>query len=94
MRKIEAMHSLFGCTEGRSCRECCHLLVGEYHSRTYRKCEVYGVSRSEATDWAQKWPACGQFGKPYTGPEVMGTLPRGKAARKEEEPLEGQCSLF
>ena len=94
-RKIEAMHSLFGRTDGKKCRDCCNLTEYEYRGRNYRKCEVYGVSNSEATDWARRWPACGQFDKPYTGPEVIRILPRGKAARQEEEvPLEGQCSLF
>lgn len=92
-RKIEAMHELFGHTEGRKCKECYHFVRGEYHDKTYQKCKVYGMSHSGATDWAQKWPACGQFSKPYIGPEVMGLLPRSKADNTEE-PLEGQTSLF
>lgn len=87
------MHRLFGCAEGKKCRECSHFLRGEHHDKIYQKCEVYGISHSEATDWAQKWPACGLFGKPYTGPEVMALRPRGKA-KKVEETLEGQLSLF
>jgi hypothetical protein len=93
VRKLKAMHCYFGESPGRKCGDCCHLEEYEYHGRNYRKCKVYGVSHSEATDWARRWPACGQFGKPYTGPEVMGLLPRGKA-KKVEEPMEGQLTLF
>ena len=58
LRKIDAMHNLFGESPGKKCRDCPHLFRRTY-DRTYFKCEVYGASCSAATDWAQSWNACG-----------------------------------
>lgn len=58
LRKIDAMHNLFGESPGKKCRDCPHLFRRTY-DRTYFKCEVYGASCSAATDWAQGWNACG-----------------------------------
>lgn len=58
LRKIDAMHNLFGESPGKKCRDCPHIFRRTY-GRTYFKCEVYGASCSAATDWAQSWNACG-----------------------------------
>lgn len=58
LRKIDAMHSLFGKSPGKRCKDCPHLFRRTY-DRSYYKCEVYGDSCSFATDWAQSWEACG-----------------------------------
>lgn len=58
LRKIDAMHHLFGEIEGKRCADCEHLCKKTYN-KTYYKCECYGESNSEATDWAKSWTACG-----------------------------------
>ena len=50
MRKIALMHRLFGVCEGHACRECSNLVNGRYHDRILTKCNVYGLTHSEASD--------------------------------------------
>jgi hypothetical protein len=52
---------LWGVTEGRTCGECKHLLTVRYRGKIYRKCEVWRLSHSEATDKRLKDQACGKF---------------------------------
>ena len=56
-RKIDAMHAHFGTCEGVQCKGCRHLISGEWHDRRYHKCELYGLSHSEATDWRLSYQA-------------------------------------
>lgn len=84
-RKIDRMHELFGTLPGQKCRDCYHLKGGV---NEYRKCEVYGRSASEATDWALKYDACGLFNKPYDGDVPIVRLQRGDP--KEEVQIDGQ----
>jgi hypothetical protein len=58
-RKIEAMHRIFGAFVGKTCKDCPHLVRQDYRGFRGYKCEVYGESHSEATDWRRKWTACG-----------------------------------
>lgn len=60
-RKIAAMHERFGTCGAFRCKDCDHLLTYEYRGQRYNKCELYGVSNSEATDWRQHWQACGMY---------------------------------
>ena len=71
-RKIDAMHKYFGVAPGEHCKGCCHCISGQYRGKNYRKCDVYGMTHSEATDWAQSWLACGLYNKPYSGERIMG----------------------
>ena len=83
-RKIGAMHDMFG-TVKDVCNNCCHLL-GEKGG--YRKCEIYGVSHSAATDWAISWQACGMFNVLNTKyANIYKSLPHN---RPKEEEIEGQ----
>jgi hypothetical protein len=41
--------------------EACFFLKRTGYSKVYLKCARYGDSRSEATDWRAKWPACGGY---------------------------------
>ena len=59
LRKVEAMYFLFGREGEKKCISCPHLLRHRWNDRTYFKCEMYGDSNSEATDWALSWTACG-----------------------------------
>lgn len=87
LRKIDRMHEIFGVLEGEKCKNCYHLL-GE--KGTYRKCEIYGDTASEATDWALSWTACKMWNNPYCGdiPVIKGTK-----RYKEEAQVPGQMSL-
>lgn len=89
-RKIDRMHELFGISEQHKCKNCDHLIGGV---NEYRKCEVYGNTRSEATDWALSWTACGLFNKesPHDMPIVK--LQHSRKAQDELQ-CDGQLSLF
>jgi hypothetical protein len=52
---------LWGATAGRTCGECKHLLAVRYRGKVYRKCEVWRLSHSTATDKRLKDQACGKF---------------------------------
>lgn len=93
-RKIDLMHRCFGKTDGHTCGECSNLVEGRYHDKILRKCKVYGMTHSEATDWAKRWLACGMFNKPYTGGPIMQLVKRSsnRPPQTPEEPLEGQMS--
>ena len=63
-RKIHAMHRRFGTCGVMRCKTCKHCLCIDHHNRRYYKCELYGVSYSEATDWRLSYPACGAYNMP------------------------------
>jgi hypothetical protein len=59
------------------------------------------MTRSEATDWAQSWLACGLYNKEYSGEQVMDraiydATGRKAAERKalENAPIDGQIGMF
>ena len=58
IRKIGLMHKLYGIGDG-ICGTCSHFVEGRYHDKILRKCEIYGLTHSEASDWARRWQACG-----------------------------------
>lgn len=90
-RKIDAMHRRFGPHVGKQCRDCIHLIGGEYHNRRYYKCKVYGISRSEATDWRLSYPACGAYNVPENELDAFSPyLMQLVRERNAEPPLEGQ----
>lgn len=90
VRKIDLMHQMFGIADGK-CGECDHLIEGRYHDRMLRKCEVYGLTRSEASDWAKRWKACGLFNKETNHKNVIRLV--GAERGQPAEPLEGQIGL-
>ncbi len=92
-RKIQAMHTRFGTCGVLQCRDCCHLISGSYHDKRYHKCELYGMSHSEATDWRLSYLACGMYNVPQnmvTWTPLLDQILRG---RVPEKPLEGQIRL-
>lgn len=93
MRKIELMHHYFGRGEGQ-CRDCSHLQEGMYHDRVLRKCDVYGMTHSEASDWALKYPACGQKNKPYNGREMIRFVtPSNGVCKATAAEIDGQTEI-
>lgn len=90
-KKIALMHRLFGVETGHTCGECINFISLQYRSKILRKCAVYGLTHSEASDWAKRWTACKMFGNEYSGRPVIEL----RTEKKEpEEPLEGQLDLF
>lgn len=94
LRKIALMHRLFGVCEGHACRECGNLVRGRYHDRILTKCKVYGLTHSEASDWAGRWQACGMFNRELNKqPVIREVVPERKQKEADNTPLEGQISL-
>lgn len=95
-RKIQAMHKRFGTCGVLLCKDCSHLISGNYHDRRYHKCELYGLSHSEATDWRLSWQACGMYDVPQNMDmwvPVMKLITHGPHGPKVEPPLDGQVRL-
>lgn len=92
LRKQELMYELFGKADGL-CKDCEHYLSYRYHDYNRRKCEVYGNTRSGASDMAGNKQACGLFpNKPYNGREIIRLGHGGR--EKQDVPIEGQMDLF
>ena len=93
-RKIAAMHLRFGVLPEKRCEDCDHLIKGYYHTKYLRKCEVYGATHSEASDWRKKYIACGLYNQPWEYGEIIHSLKGTPKADAVEIPLEGQMDLF
>lgn len=95
LRKIELMHRQFGKCDGHACRECSNLVKGRYHDRILTKCKVYGMTHSEASDWAGRWQACGLFNKPWEDKPIMRLVRPTKTEKEEAQriPLDGQIRM-
>lgn len=91
LRKLALMHQQFGRCDGHICGECSNLISGRYRGRILRKCRVYGMTHSEASDWAKRWMACGIFNGTYTGRPIIELV---KPGNEGGEPLENQISML
>lgn len=91
VRKINLMHQLFGTTDHK-CGECSNIVCGRYHDRILRKCSVYGLTHSEASDWAKRWTACGMFNADYDGRPII-ELVRREQRKESEQPIDGQIEM-
>ena len=93
-RKISVMHKLYGIDWENTCKGCSHLIGGKYHDRQYYKCEVYGMTHSEATDWRRSWQACCLRNAPIDMEHFVPVIEYKKRAPKSPEPpLEGQMRM-
>lgn len=92
IKKIDRMHALFGVEPCHKCGECCNFVSGRYMSKMLRKCRAYGLTHSQASDWAKRWTACGLFNQEYTGRNVIEL--RGTRRGLGSTPSEGQMDLF
>ena len=93
MKNIDCMHKLFSVDEKHRCKECINLRRLYTKSKRYYKCICYGISGSEATDWRQKWVACGLYNKDYDGVPVI-EIKKHMLRPKQDTQIEGQISLF
>ena len=92
MKKIDLMHKLFGEVPDRKCKDCQHL-VPHTANRKYYKCEFYGETSSEASDWRLKYTACGLIDKNEVDMNPVISIWR-LYNRPENQQIEGQVSLF
>lgn len=90
MKPIEWMYQLFGKAEQLKCKDCDHLASYEANRKWY-KCDVWGMSCCEASDWRLKYHACGLFNKVYNGKEIRLLRLREPVI---EEQIEGQESFL
>ena len=94
LRKLALMHRFFGVLDGHTCRECSNFINGKYHDKVLGKCKVYGLTHSEATDWAGRWMACGAFNRAISRkPLVREVVPERKQKEAGNTPIDGQISL-
>lgn len=95
IKKIELMHRTFHRCEGHTCGECSNLEEYRGNTRTYRKCKAYGVTDSEASDWAKRWQACGLFNKHWGDKPIMRLVRPTRTDQEEAQrvPLDGQMNL-
>ena len=93
MKKIELMHLMYGEKEDQ-CKDCRHFVRYRYHDRIYCKCKYYGMSHSEATDWAGRNKACGLFNEPFKE-ELLIEIMQAKKAKDipVEDDIPGQLTL-
>jgi hypothetical protein len=60
--RLAKMHACYGHgPAGQTCKDCVYLSRVAANVKIVFKCSVYGDTRSEASDWRGKWPACGKF---------------------------------
>ena len=92
--KIDLMHLMFGKDKDENtCKTCSHLQHLYHRSRSYYKCECYGITASIASDWRLKYRACGLYNKPYPlGGSVM-KIKKHEGHKREEVQVKGQMEL-
>ena len=93
-RKIFAMHKRFGTCGVFRCKDCDHLIGGKYHDKQLYKCELYGLTHSEATDWRLSYQACGMYNMPQDMDRWVPMIEQIRHAPKgQEPPIEGQIDF-
>lgn len=92
--KIQLMQKLYGRHPGAKCETCSHLGRYHYHDKHYYKCDVYGVTNSEASDWRCKNEACGLYNTETTDREIIRLVRPERRAEILNEPIQGQIELF
>lgn len=93
LRKIEAMHKEYGRLDNKKCADCCNL-SSYRQNRVWYKCKAYGLSSSEATDWAKRNEACGLYGLDFDIMKRTPLIEKLKRSKKsiDEKPIKGQIS--
>lgn len=94
IRKLELMHRQFGVCEGKTCGTCTNFVQGRYRSMNLKKCQVYGLTHSEASDWAKRWQACGCYNKEWTGEDIIQLVKHAPRPKGPIAECEGQESMF
>ena len=90
-RKYEAMYIVYGKDPDHRCGQCSNFIRFEYRGMNLQKCNGYGLTHSEASDWRQFWAACGMYNKPFEGQRPLIECLTRKAT--DNSPIEGQMKL-
>ena len=95
IRKGEAMRQIFGEVSDR-CQWCIHLKQHSY-GRNYYKCELYGNTCCEATDWKKSERGCGMMNQEVDMRQWVPVVDRlkhmTKAEKSPEEVPENQIAF-
>lgn len=92
-RKIEAMYRKYGPGPvGLTCGDCRHCFLTIPTERRYWKCELYGNTAGESTDWVKRWPACGKFNQDSDERPVIEQLKHEPRSVQREE-IKGQLKM-
>lgn len=93
MKKINLMHELFG--SGHPSDKCgtCKHLVSYTASHKWYKCECYGLTNSESSDWRKKYPSCGLYNMPYDGIPIIEYKKHMPKQKDPEIQCEGQMKF-
>lgn len=89
------MHYFFGKLDGKckNCEHYRHWKENEVCARPLRKCSVYGITRSEASDWKAGYDACGLF--PNRDSTYDREIIEFRIENKHgERQIDGQITLF
>ena len=86
-RKAAVMRALFG-GNGDKCKYCRHLISHKPGDRRYYKCELYGLSCGEATDWKISERACGMMNQDVDLDTWQPIIDRLKHMPREKTPEE------
>lgn len=92
LRKHGLMYQFFGQADG-ICKDCKHYISYRYHDYMRRKCEIYGITCSEATDWKAGAKACGLYPDKETDSRDIVKLVRGGKSQQEISQIDGQITL-
>ena len=93
-RKISAMHKEYGKRHVGRCGDCCNLYRMIYNRKSYLKCAAYGASQSEATDWSEKYNACGIYNEPFILLKKRRLFDLLHPSRGEVVEVDGQIDIF
>jgi hypothetical protein len=91
--QLQRMHHYYGIDITNICGTCQNFVTGKYHNRILRKCERYGVTHSEASDWARSWYACGMHNVPLLDGERPLIEYCDRSRTQIIETIPGQISL-
>ena len=94
VNKIDLMHRIYGRRAEENCDSCSHMARYRYHDKYYYKCEIYGVTNSEASDWRCKYVACGLYNAETTVHDVIRFVTPERRKEILNEPLHGQIGFF
>jgi hypothetical protein len=62
MRRFSKMQQTYGAgPAGKTCKDCVFLKRVRPGVKSFLKCAVYGISKSDASDWRAGAAACGKF---------------------------------
>ena len=92
-RKIFAMYKRFGTCGAMRCKDCSHLIKVRPTDRHFYKCELYGNTGGESTDWRLSYGACGMFDMEVDMQRWEPVIEQLKHAPKVDVPLHGQMDI-